>query len=177
MPHIERDARAYGTDGRPRCSEPLAQLLLGGRQPTTGQSSLDQRPAAQVQPRRTVEPGREGAAKQRPGQAGASGSPVFATPEPRTALLVCPLTCQCPMRLSPRAHPYRVGPNSVGTVERWEIGLDGAIDTAETVPQAKPVTRLGSVGSPDSHGDHCHRGVCRALCVMRQRQPGRLVGC
>jgi hypothetical protein len=73
------------------------------------------------------------------------------------------------MRLSPDSRLNRVGPNPVGNIERWEIGPDGAIDTAETVPQAKPVTGLGSVGGPDSYDGHCHRGVYRALCVMRQR--------
>jgi hypothetical protein len=69
----------------------------------------------------------------------------------------------------PHARLNRVGPNPVGNVERWEIGSDGAIDTARTVPQAKPVTGLGSIGGPHPYDGHCHRGVRRALHVMRQR--------
>ncbi|CAM5338748.1 hypothetical protein SPURM210S_06497 [Streptomyces purpurascens] len=38
------------------------------------------------------------------------------------------------MPLSPHARPDWAGPNPVGNVQRWEIGSDGAIDTAEKVP-------------------------------------------
>lgn len=80
------------------------------------------------------------------------------------------------MPLSLDARLHRAGPNPVGNAERREIGSDGAIDTAGTVPQAKPGTGVGSVCDPDPDCGHCHRGVRRTLYVMRQRWSGRLVG-
>lgn len=80
------------------------------------------------------------------------------------------------MPLSSIARPNQAGPNWVGITERWEIGSDGAIDTASTVPQAQPVTRLGSACGLVPDSGHCHRGVHRTLGVMHQRRSGRLVG-